>query len=303
MSTSSSLPIDDLYAFIKERLAAADAADIEYRRVVLETLHSLTAEPTKVTYEQVQCPGTTRPAIWCKPLNASPAHVLLYTHGGAGFAGSPSSHRKLAGHLSKAVGCYAIVLDYALVPEKPFPAGLNDAVAAYEWLLQTGFSPQNIATVGDSAGGNLAVSAILEAKARGLPTPSAAAAFSPWFDMEQSGSSIHENAGKDLLATPETFQAISSLYLGGTSPKNPLANPLYADFTGFPPLFLNAGGVELLADNAERLAERARSAGCSVELDIEPGMQHVYVFMAGGERTADATMAKAAKWLKAQLKL
>ncbi|KAH7009828.1 6-hexanolactone hydrolase [Ilyonectria destructans] len=303
MSSNNSLPIDDLYLFIKDRLANVDPADIASRRLVLETLHSATAEPTGVTYEEVNCPGTNRPAIWCKPVEGSLSHVVLYMHGGAGFSGSPSSHRKLVGHLAKAAGCYALILDYGLVPEKPFPAGLNDVVAAYEWLLQAGFSGDRIATAGDSAGGNLAIATILKAKERGLPLPACSLAFSPWLDMENTGTSMRENTGKDLLATPETLELISSLYLGGTSPKDPFANPLYGNFTGFPPLYLNSGGAELLADNAERLAEQAKSAGCLVELDVVPGMQHVYVLMAGRETAANDTIAKAGKWLKRHFKL
>lgn len=302
MSTESFHPIDDNYKFIKQQLAIVDPTDIISQRLVLETLHSSASEPLDVTYEEVQCPGTARPAIWCKPLGASLKHAILYTHGGAGFAGSPQSHRKMAGHIAKASACPALVIDYRLVPEHPFPAGLLDVLAAYEWLLET-IPARNIAVVGDSMGGNLAVSVVLKAREAGLPLPAAIAAISPWVDMEQSGTTIKDNVDRDLLAAPGTFAQISKLYLGGTSPQNPFANPLYGNFQGFPPMFLTSGGAEMLADNATRLGERARDAGILVEVDVVPEMQHVFPFMAGNSKVADQTVNKIGQFLKAHLKL
>lgn len=302
MSSHSNLPIDDLYSFIKERLAATHHTDIPSQRLILDTLHSIASEPRDVTYDEVRCPGTTKPAIWCKPLRGSSKHAILYLHGGGGFAGSPHSHRKLAGHISKASGCPALVIDYRLVPENPFPAGLQDAVAAYEWMLKT-TAASNIAAVGDSCGGNLVVSLGLKAREKGIPLPAAIVAISPWLDMEQSGTSIKENVESDLLATPETFAHISKLYLGETSPQNPFANPLYGDYHGFPPIFLTSGGAEILADNATRLAKKAQEAGVPVTLEVVPRMQHVFPFMAGNSEIADMTIEKIGEFLRTHLTL
>jgi epsilon-lactone hydrolase len=302
MATDSSNLIDVNYNFIKQQLAVIDPTDIVSQRLVLETLHSSASEPLGVTYEEVRCPGTIKPAIWCKPLGASPKHAILYTHGGAGFSGSPQSHRKIAGHIAKASACPALVIDYRLVPEHPFPAGLLDVLAAYKWLLET-VPANSIAIVGDSMGGNLAVSVVLKAREAGLALPSAIAAISPWIDMEQSGESIKTNVHCDLLAAPGTFAQISKLYLGNTSPQNPFANPLYGDYHGFPPMFLTSGGAEMLADNATRLGDKARAAGVHVEVEVVPDMQHVFPFMAGNSKIADQTVQKIGHFIKTNLKL
>ncbi|ETS84335.1 hypothetical protein PFICI_02360 [Pestalotiopsis fici W106-1] len=302
MTTKSDTLIDENYKFIKQQLAAIDPADIVAQRLVLETLHSSALEPLDVTYEEVRCPGTTRPAIWCKPLVAFLNHAILYTHGGAGFAGSPQSHRKIAGHIAKASGCPALVIDYRLVPEHPFPAGLLDALAAYKWMLET-IPAHNIAVVGDSMGGNLAISLVLKARETGLAPPSAIVAISPWLDMEQFGTSIRDNIDRDLLASPGTFAQISKLYLGETCPQDPFANPLYGEYHGFPPMFLTAGGAEMLADNATRLGERAQAAGAHVEVEVVPDMQHVFPFMAGNSKVADRTVEKIGHFIKINLNL
>lgn len=192
------------------------------------------------------------------------------------------------------------------MPENPFPSGLDDATAAYQWLLQEGFLPENIAIMGDSAGGNLAVALpprLLQQDKIALHT--AVASFSPWLDMEQSGTTIETNLEQDLLASPDTFRWISSMYLGGNSLKDPFANPLYGDYSGgrFPPLYVNAGGAELLADNATRLADKPKEGGVDVTLQMEPGMQYVYVFMAGHAEVADRTIRSAGKWLREKLGL
>jgi len=139
---------------------------LDDQRTLLELLHSPASEPTDVTYEEVQCPGTRRPAIWCKPITSSASKsVVLYLHGGGGFAGSPYSHRKLAGHLAKAANSLVLVTDYSLAPENPFPDGLNDAIATYKWLVGAkGYQHQYIGLAGDSAGGNIATALCLKLK-------------------------------------------------------------------------------------------------------------------------------------------
>lgn len=122
---------------------------ISWTRMLLETLHEPASEPSDVCYDEVRCPGTVRHAIWAKPISASPKHVILYTHGGGGFGGSPSSHREWVAHLAKAAGCYALLIDYRLAPEHPFPQGQEDAVLSFDWLLEQGFSANNIVLAGD----------------------------------------------------------------------------------------------------------------------------------------------------------
>jgi acetyl esterase/lipase len=230
--------------------------------------------------------------------------VLLFTHGGGFVVGSVATHRKLAGHLAKAVGCRALVLEYRLAPEHPFPAQLEDAVAAYRWLLGQGIEPGHIATTGDSAGGNLAISTVLKVRDDGDPLPAAILPMSPWLDMEHLGKTLESNADTDALVSRPVLEGMSGMFLGeGGDPTHPHANPLYADPTGLPPMYSCAGSHETLQDNAERFHEMARTAGVDATLEIVPEMQHVFTFSAGRGPEADATIAAMAAWVRPRLGL
>lgn len=285
-------------------MLANPTMSIAEQRTLLEALHRPASEPTGVTYEEVNCPGSELPAIWCKPTKISASKgVILYLHGGGGFAGSPSSHRKLAGHLAKASDTYVLVTDYALVPERPFPEGLSDAVAAYKWLMESqGHESKGVGIAGDSAGGNLSTALVLKLKQEQMPLPAAVAVFSPWLDMECTGESLVFNAEKEALAPSAMLQFISKMYVGEqTSAKDPLANPLYGDYSGFPPLNISVGGFEALLSDSTRLAERAKMAGVDVTLEVSEGMQHVYHFMAGNAPEANETLNKVGAWFKGHL--
>jgi epsilon-lactone hydrolase len=292
-----------LFAFFSDlaaRVAANPGMAPADLRTTFEELHSTASEPTDVSYDEVQCPGTVRPAIWCKPLSvtAQPPPVILYFHGGGFVTGSPSSHRKLVAHLAKASGCHALVLDYRLAPEHGFPSAVEDAVAAYKYLLHDLKIPASrIATAGDSAGGNLAVSSVLKMRDLGLELPAAIVGFSPWVDMEVKGKTLTTNAKTDALVSLAGMQMMAMGYLQGFSVQDPIANPLYADFKGMPPMYLTAGTHETLQDNAEMLAERAKGAGVKVELELSEGMQHVYQFMAGRAPEAVKTISEVGAWL------
>jgi monoterpene epsilon-lactone hydrolase len=145
---------------------------------------------------------------------ASPSHVILYLHGGAGYAGSPSSHRKLAGHLAGAAGSYALVLDYRLTPENVFPAAVEDAVSACRWLLGRGVSSTHIATAGDSAGGNFAVTSVLKLKELGIELPAATVLFSAWIDMEFTGATMKTNAEMDVVVSAKGSATGAAMCLG-----------------------------------------------------------------------------------------
>ena len=173
-----------------DRLAANPEMDLPTLRAMLEELAVQAAEPTDVTYEEVDAGG--RPALWCIPLGAATDRVILYTHGGGFVSNTMHSHRKLAGHLAKAAGVRSLVIDYRLAPEHPFPAQLDDAVAAYHWLLDQGIEADHIATAGDSAGGNLATSVVLKLRDDGVPLPAAIVALSPWYDMECDGDDARQ---------------------------------------------------------------------------------------------------------------
>jgi monoterpene epsilon-lactone hydrolase len=285
-----------------DRTAANPEMDLSTLRGILEELHQRAAEPTGVTYEEVDAGG--RPALWCIPVDGTDDRVILYTHGGGFVVNTMDSHRKVAAHLAKATGARALVLDYRLAPEHPFPAQLDDAVAAYTWLLDQGIEAGHIATAGDSAGGNLATALVLKLRDDGVALPAAIVGFSPWYDMECVGKTLETNAATDAFVQREVVQNMAAMFLGDHgSVTDPLANPLHADPTGLPPMYLTAGDKETLQDNAERFADMARNAGVDVTLEITEGMQHIHPVMAGRAPEADATIANVGQWLRPKLGL
>ena len=265
-------------------------------RSIFDEWHQPTAEPQDVTYREETVGGV--PGIWALPAGADRTRVLLYTHGGGFAVGSAASHRKLAGHVAKALGVTAFVLDYRRAPEHPHPAQVEDGVAAFSALTDRGIAAEDITTIGDSAGGNLAIAIAIALRERGLPQPGRVITFSPWLDMHCNGETLVTNAATDALITVPLLEGMIAGVLAGGSidPATPLANPLYADFTGFPRLYINAGSAEALLDNATRLADRARQAGVDVTLSVVDGMQHVFPILAGNAPEADAEIDKIAAW-------
>jgi acetyl esterase/lipase len=269
---------------------------IEESRAASEGWTIVTGEPEGVTYQPVDAGGVL--AEWTVPARADPDRVLLYLHGGGYSVGSIASHRKLVGHLAKAAGVRALSVEYRLAPEHPFPAGLDDAVTAFSWLLESGYGASHIGVGGDSAGGGLALATALALRERGLPAPGALVLLSPWTDLASTGASIEGNVGKDLmLRRIEGDDPGIGWYVGDNDVKNPLISPLYADFAGLPPLIVHVGGSELLLDDSTRLAERASAAGCEVTIEVWPEMQHVFQIAAGNVPESDSSVAKLGAWL------
>jgi acetyl esterase/lipase len=287
-----------LYADWSDIIATTPDLTTRLFRSIFDEWHQPTREPEDVTYREETVGGV--PGIWALPIRADTSKVLLYTHGGGFAVGSASSHRKLAGHVAKALGVTALVLDYRRAPEHPHPAQVEDGVAAFTALIERGIAPADITTIGDSAGGNLAVAIPLALREQGKPLPGRVIAFSPWLDMENAGETLVSNAATDALVNVQLLEGmIAGVLAGGAiDPKTPLANPLYADLTGFPKLYINAGSLETLADNATRLADKAEAAGVDVTLSVVEGMQHVFPFLAGNAPEADDEIAAIAKWYR-----
>ena len=288
----------DLYADWDQILNNTPELTTRLFRSIFDEWHQPTREPEDVTYKEEIVGGV--PGIWALPVGADKSKVLLYTHGGGFAVGSAASHRKLAGHVAKALGVTAFVLDYRRAPEHPHPAQLEDGVAVFEALVAAGIGPGDITTIGDSAGGNLAVAIPLALREKGGPLPGRVIAFSPWLDMENKGKTLVSNNDTDALITVPLLEGmIAGVLADGVRPDNPLANPLYADFTGYPRLYIAAGSIESLLDNATRLADRAEAAGVDVTLSIAGGMQHVYPFLAGRAPEADDEIGRIADWYRA----
>ncbi len=214
------------------------------------------------------------PAEWITPVGPFTDRVALYVHGGAFYSGSLAGTRPVAAEVALAGQARVLSIDYRLTPEHPFPAALDDARKAYEWLLADGLAPEAIVLVGDSAGGNLALALLIQLRDQGRPLPRAAVCLSPATDLTLSGDTWTLNARRDLLLNPEKIRAAIDLYLRGADPRTPLASPLYADLRGLPPLLILAGSEERLLSDATRFTEKARTAGVTVTLEIWDGMQH-----------------------------
>lgn len=230
--------------------------------------------PEGVTFAKVDAGGV--PGFWSRGTGADEDRVLLYLHGGGYVIGEPWGYRPLWSGLARAAGARGLGIDYRLGPEHPFPAAVEDAVAAYGWLLGQGVAPGKLVVAGDSAGGGLAVAMMVEARRRGMPMPAAALAISPWVDLACTGASITAKAAEDPSLTLEGLNNCARQYLGSSPAAAPLASPIHADLSGLPPLLIQVGSAEILLDDAVALAGRAGAAGVEVQLQVWPDMPHVW---------------------------
>lgn len=212
------------------------------------------------------------------PSTIVPGRILLYSHGGGYTMFSKKTHQGLATRLAQEFESQAIVYDYRLAPEHKFPAAIEDALAVYEHVLKLGYDPKNIIVAGDSAGGGITFALMLAARAHDLPMPGLAIGISPWVDMTHSGKSFIENETKDVMLSPAGIRTFVERYTRDGDAKDPYASPLFGDLKGFPPVMLQAAGDEILRDDSVMLAAALREAGVAVELDVWPGLFHVFEF-------------------------
>ena len=256
------------------KLPPSDTMTVAERRAQYERAEKVFPTPPDVKVEATTAPA--RPAEWLTPPAARPDAVVLYLHGGGYVIGSPRSHRHLAAAIARAAGTRALLLDYRLAPEHPFPAAVDDAVAAYRWLLGQGIAASRIVVAGDSAGGGLTVATLLALRERGVTQAAGGVCISPWVDLTCSGASYGTKAAADPIVTREGVAMMARAYLGDGDAKAPLASPLYADLSGLPSLLVQVGSDEVLLDDALGLGERARAAGVDVTVEEWPEMIHVW---------------------------
>ena len=256
------------------KLPPADSLTVAERRAQYERAEKVFPTPPDVKVERVTAGAA--PAEWLHPPSARAGHVVLYLHGGGYVIGSPRSHRHLTAAIAGAAGTNALLLDYRLAPEHPFPAAVDDAVAAYRWLLDQGILAEHIAVAGDSAGGGLTVATLLALRDAHLPRPAAGVCISPWVDLTCSAGSYQSKAGVDPIVRQAGVAEMARAYLGTTDPRSRLASPLFADLRGLPPLLIHVGSDEVLLDDAIGLAERAKAAGVDATLERWDRMIHVW---------------------------
>ncbi|TPK73267.1 alpha/beta hydrolase [Mesorhizobium sp. B2-4-18] len=262
---------------------------------------ALTGEPGGVDYIEVDAGGV--PAMWVVPKGADEQRVLLYAHGGGFIGGSIYTHRKLVGHLAKAVGCRALLYDYPLAHQAKHPAQLEAATSAWDWLVDQGFDPKRIVIAGDSCGAVPTYGVLQRLRAQRRPLPVATLIISGWFDMALTGASYETNRDKDPAFAREAVDWLAANFIGDADRRDPEVSALYADLSGFPPVFLQAGADETLVDESRMFAERARQAGVETRLDVFDGMLHSFQMMAGRAPEADDAIARFAAWVRPRLGL
>lgn len=270
-----SLPYEGIVEMMTLGTPCGDIRNADAIRQPLARIASITPR-TRIHRQVVVTPLFA--GEWLTPTTADAGRVVLYLHGGGYVSGSPATHLAVTARLAHAAGARLFALDYRLAPEHPFPAALEDAWAAYWWLLtEQHVAPAQIVVAGDSAGGGLTLALLLALRAAGMPLPAGGVGLSPWLDLTLSSTTLADNATTDYLNI-DILRASAQMYSSGQDVRNPLISPLFADLSGLPPLLLQAGTAEMLLDDSRRFAARAQAAGVAVELAIFPHMVHVWHF-------------------------
>lgn len=266
--------LQKVYAFMAQNPPAPGSSIIDLRANAEARAQKLALdEGSRIEPANI---GTPIPSEWHIGQDAADDKAILYAHGGAFRAGSPVMRRSLGTRLSEQSGMRVLAIGYRLAPEHPFPAGLDDAVAAYRFLLDQGYVPEKIAVAGDSAGGGLAISMLVLLKELGLPQPAVAAVFSPWVNLLNDGESYDSVKPVDNSLPRELMHDLAKQYLGGTALRDPRASPVFADLTGLPPLLIQVGDSERLRSDSEQLHEAATVHDMECYLEIWSHMFHVF---------------------------
>jgi acetyl esterase/lipase len=261
--------------------------DVEYRRELLDRYFAVSPEVMISTINPKPVTVGDRPGYWFVPEGHDGLRRLLYIHGGSWMSGSVHGWSAFVARLAEACDCSILFIDYSLMPEAPFPAGLNDCLMAYEWLrknsptenpLQERQLAEKVFIAGDSAGGNLALACLLAIKDKPFSMPDAALAISPCTDFTASGESMRTHQDRDPIINALAIPYLAKAYLVDSleDETHPLASPLFGDLAGLPPLMLQTGEAEVLLDDTVRFAEKAKQAGVEVVLDTWPNMPHVF---------------------------
>ena len=295
MSTEQRETLD---AILRQSAFPADA-DVNEQRRLLRELLSAQPLPDDVTVTAAALGGVPTAEITVDGIE--PRHVVLYFHGGVYVMGDAALAAELASQVGRRTQAKVISVDYRLAPEYPYPAAVDDALAAYEALLHDGVAPADIILAGESAGGGLAVATLVNARDHGLPLPAAAFVMSPYADLTLAGTTIETRREVDPLLSREALQARIPDYTSVQDPSLGLISPIFADLSGLPPLIIQAGTHEVLLDDALRLAREAATADVEVTLNITPGVPHVFQAYHPILDEATAALDRAGELLSAHL--
>jgi monoterpene epsilon-lactone hydrolase len=268
----------------------------------LEQLASLAKLPKDVSIKKVNINDIA--ANWISTPESNLNNIILYLHGGGYVEGSLTSHQDLAVRIARASKTRVLLIDYRLAPEHPFPAGFEDAVMCYRWLLEKEKIPPNkIVIAGDSAGGGLTLCTLIKLRDEGLPLPIAAVCLSPWTDLAMTGDSIKEAAKIDPWLKPSELYFMAELYIGDTDPKNPYISPLYGELSGLPPILIHVGNAEILKSDSTRFAEKAKKVGVDLTLEIWEDMIHVFQAFADWAPEGKEAINKIGEYIQSKLLL
>jgi epsilon-lactone hydrolase len=284
---------------ILRQSAFPPGSDVDEQRRLLRELLSAQPLPADVTVTAAELGGVPTAEITVDGVELR--HVVLYFHGGVYVMGDAALAAGLASQVGRRTDAKVISVDYRLAPEDPYPAAVDDALAAYQALLEDGVAPSDIVLAGESAGGGLAVATLVNARDRGLPLAAAAYVMSPYADLTLAGTTIDTKGALDPLLSREALEARIPDYTAGHDAALPLISPVFADLSGLPPLIIQAGSHEVLLDDAVRLAQQAAAADVEVTLEITPGVPHVFQAYAGLLDEATAALDRAGQRLSAQL--
>jgi epsilon-lactone hydrolase len=302
MASTEAIEFADFLATLRTR-SSDPQLDLPTIRDIIETVHLATKEPEGVTYTEQNVGGVE--ALWCIPAGSDDSAVLLHNHMGGTVVASMHSDRKAAAHIAKAAGVPSLVLNYRRSPEHKFPAQTEDVDNAYRWLLEHGYRPRNIASVGHSIGGNFAVSLALRLRDSGAALPGAILSISPWLDMKLTNATIDSNAETDKLLSRSWLELFRSLWLDETGVRwsDARVNLLNADLSGLPPTAIYYGADEVLAGEAVEFAQRAQAAGNDILLRSVPAGQHSFIVAAGRVPEVDHAITEMGSWLRSKLGL
>jgi acetyl esterase/lipase len=234
----------------------------------------LARKPLPVATEQVEIEGVR--ATWYGDAALSARGTILYLHGGAWCLHFPGVFSRHAARLSSLTGMRILLPDYRLAPEHPFPAGIDDCLAVYRWLIEQGYASRPLAVAGDSAGGSLTLVTLMRARDAMLPMPGCAALLSPSTDLTLSGPSFRYNAEADPIFTPGASDLLPPLYCPAQDLSNPLISPLFGNWNGLPPLLFHVGSTEMILDDSVRAHDRAKQAGVAAEIEVWRDLPHVF---------------------------
>lgn len=236
--------------------------------------------------------------VWISLPGAREDAAILYLHGGGYVSGSLSSHGGMVSRLGSAAGVPVFFVDYRLAPEHAFPAAVHDATSAYHGLLAAGRAPERIVIAGDSAGGGLAMAALVALREAGAPLPVGGVCLSPWVDLAATSDSMYSGASNDPIVRREDLLRMATLYVGDADPCVPLASPLYADLSGLPQLLVLVGSREILLDDSIRLAVKAENAGTRAQLEIWEAMVHVWPLLTPELMESEKAIARIGRFVR-----